>query len=70
MHRATIVQNKILSTIHSWFFCPANIYRQGLGKVQLGRPNQKPLPAFNFYLKKKNNTTFYSELHALKRLGA
>ena len=56
MHKTTIVQNKIISTICSWrFFCPANIYRPSLGKVRLGRPNQKPLPAFNFYLRIKKN---------------
>ena len=40
MHRTTIVQNKIISSISSCFFCLANIYRPSLGKVQLGRPTQ------------------------------
>ena len=63
MHRTTIVQNKIISTNCSWpFFCLANIYRPSLGKVQLGRPNQKPQPAFNFYLRRKKQP-FYLELN-------
>ena len=41
MHRTTIVQNKIISSICSClFFCPVNIYRPSLGKVRLGRPTQ------------------------------
>ena len=46
------------------FFCPANIYRLSLGKVQLGKPNQTPLQGINFYLRKKK----YLELNALQRL--
>ena len=39
MHRTTIEQNKIISIICSFFFfCPANIYRPSLGKLQLGKP--------------------------------
>ena len=54
MHRTTIAQNKIISNICSClFFCLANIYRPSLGEVQLGRPNPKPIPVLNFYLKKK-----------------
>ena len=47
----TIVQNKILSII-----CSANIYRPSLGKVQLGRPNPKPIPPLNLYLRRKKKT--------------
>ena len=69
MHRTTIVQNKIISIIWSWLFLgPDNIYRPSLGKVRLARPNKKPLPAFNFYLRKKRKQQFYSELHPLQRL--
>ena len=53
MHRTTIVQNKILSIIWSCFFnCPPNIYRPSLGKVWLGRPNQKLIQPLNFYLRR------------------
>ena len=47
-------------------FCPANIYRPSLGKVQLGRPNPKPIQPFNFYLGRKRKKPFYSELYALQ----
>ena len=53
MHR-TIIQNKILSICSCLFFCLPNIYRPSLGKVQLGRPNQKTIQPLNFYLRKKN----------------
>ena len=43
-------------------------FENSLGKVQLGRPNWKPLPAINFCHKKKK--TFSSELHALQHLSA
>ena len=57
MHRTTIVQNKIISSICSClFFCQANIYKPSLGKVQLGRPNPKQIPELNFYLGKKKKT--------------
>ena len=53
MHRTTIVQNKIISTIRScFFFCPANIYRHNLGRGWLGRPNPKVSTALNFYLRR------------------
>ena len=66
MHR-TIVQNKIISIIFSWFFfCPVNIYRPTLGKVGLGRPNPKPIQPLNFYLRRKRKNPFYSELYALQ----
>ena len=55
MHRTTIVQNKIISTIFFVFFCWANIYRPSLGKVQLGRPNPKLIQPLNFYLRRKRN---------------
>ena len=61
MHRTTIVQNKILSIICS-FFCPLNIYTPSLEKVRLGRPNPKPLQPLYFYLWRKR--PFYSELYA------
>ena len=69
MHRTTIVQNKILSIICSCFFCEANIYRPGLGKVRLGRPNPKLLQPLNFYFRRKKKT-FYSELYAQQRYDA
>ena len=57
MHRTTIVQNKILSIICSWFFFgPANIYRPILGKVRLGRPNPIRIQPLNFYLRRKKKT--------------
>ena len=57
MHRTTIVQNKIITIICSChFFCPANIYRPSLGKVRLGRPNQKLIQPPNFYLRRKKIT--------------
>ena len=57
MHR-TIEQNKILRIIRPFLFvCLANIYRPSLGKVQLGRPNPKPLQPLNFYLRKKKKKT-------------
>ena len=64
MHRTTIVQNKILSIIVLAFFCPANIYRPSLRKVQLGRPNPKPLQPLNFYLRRNKKRPFHSELYA------
>ena len=39
------------------FFCLANIYRPSLGKVRLGKPNPKPVQAFNFYLSKREKKT-------------
>ena len=55
MHRTTIAQNKIMSIICSClFFCPANIHRPSLGKVQLGRPN--PNLAQSLYLRRKKKT--------------
>ena len=69
MHRTTIVQNKILSTIRScFFFCPANIYRRNLGRERLGRPNPKVNNALNFYLRRKKKIPFYSELYRLQLL--
>ena len=57
MHRTTIAQNKIISTICSClFFCSPNIYRPSLGEVRLGRPNPKPIQPLNFYLRRKKNT--------------
>ena len=54
MHRTTIVQNKIISSICSCLlFCLDNIYRPSLGKLQLGRPNPKPIPLLNFYLRRR-----------------
>ena len=54
MHRTTIVQNKILRIICSCLlFCPANIYKPSLGKVQLGRPNPKLLQPLNFISEEK-----------------
>ena len=38
------------------FFYLANIYRPGLGKVQLDRPNSKLIQPLNFYLRKKGKT--------------
>ena len=71
MHRLTIVQNKIVSIIcSSPFFCPSNIYRLSLRKVQLCRPNPKLLQPLNFYLRRKRKTPFYSELYALQRTVA
>ena len=71
MHRTTIVQNKIISTICSWhFLCPANIYRPSLGKVLLGRPNPKLIQLLNFYLRIKRKKSLYSELYALQRTEA
>ena len=68
----TIVENKIVSIICSClFFCLANIYRPGQGKVRLGRPHQTPPQGLNFYLRRKKITIpFYSELHALQCLVA
>ena len=61
MDRTTIVQNKIISTICSQiFFCLANIHWPSLGKVQLGRPNPKPIQLLNFYLRKKKNNILIS----------
>ena len=58
MHRTTIVQDKIISSICSCvFFCPANIYRPSLGKVWLGRPNPKLIPLLNFYLGRRRKKT-------------
>ena len=71
MHRTTIVQNKIISTICSWlFFYLVNIYRPSLGKVRLGRPNPKLIQPLNFYLRRKRNNTFYSELYTLQQTEA
>ena len=54
MHRTTIVQNKIVSSICSClFFCLANTYRPSLGKERLGRPNSTPLQGLNFYVRRK-----------------
>ena len=63
----TIVQNKIISVICSCvFFCLANIYWPRLGKVQLGRPNSKPIQLLNFYLRRKRKNPFYPELYTLQ----
>ena len=57
MYRTTIIQNKFISIICSYiFFCPTNIYRPSLGKVWLGRPNSKLIPALNFYLRRRKKT--------------
>ena len=70
MHR-TIVQNKIISIICSClFFCPANIYRPSLGKVQLGKPNSIPIQALNIYFRRKRKRPLYSELYALQQYRA
>ena len=54
MHRTTIVQNKIISSICSClFFCQANIYRPSLGKVRLGRPNPHPTTTAQFLSQKE-----------------
>ena len=63
MHRTTIVQNKILSILCSCFFCEANIYRPGLGKVRLGRPNPKLLQPLNFYLRRKKKHSTQNCMH-------
>ena len=63
MHR-TIVQNKIISIICSWFFfCPANIY-SSLEKVWLGRTYPKLIQPLNFYLRRKIKIPLYSESYA------
>ena len=38
------------------FFCHANMYRPSLGKVQLGRPNPKPIQPLIFLSQKKKKT--------------
>ena len=68
MHRKPIVQNKIMIII-IFFFCLANIYWPSLGKVQLGRPNPKPIQPINFYLRMRKKE-FYSELYALQGFEA
>ena len=61
LHRTTIVQNEIISSIRSClFFCLTYIYRHRLEKV-----NPNPSQSLNIYLKKKKKT-LYSELYGLQ----
>ena len=62
MHRTTIVQNKIISIICSFFFYLANIFRPSQGKVRLGTQTYLNHSIFISEGKK----TFYSELYALQ----
>ena len=56
MHRTTIFRIKLEALFVLAIFCPANIYRPSLGKVWLGRPNPKLMPALNLYLRRKKKT--------------
>ena len=64
MHRTTIVQNKIISIICSFFFfCPANIYGASLRKVRLGRPNPNLSQSLNIYLRRKKKHSTQNCMH-------